>query len=215
MTIASYSDLQAAVSNWIIRADLTERIPEFITLAEAKFNRSLDIRQMESRATLTVDLNASEPQYLDLPDDFQSMRRICLSNVIGRPTIEYLTPTALYEMRFGTFADDTGQPAFFTIIGDEIELAPLPDQAYTIELVYRQIIPALTDSNTTNWLLTLAPDAYLYGALMEASLFMINDDRVSLWAQEYAAVIEGLTSLNFTSDYNAGPLSVRPVGYTP
>lgn len=215
MSIGTYSDLQTAIANWLARADLTARIPEFITLAEAKFNRLLDVRQMEQRSTTTIATNSTDPQYISLPTDFQSMRRVCLSSVTGKPTIEYLTPTALYEMRFGTFADDTGQPTFFTIIGSEMELLPVPDQDYTIEMVYRKVIPALSDSNTTNWLLTMAPDAYLYGSLMEASLFTQNDERVPTWAQMYKGAIDGLTSLNFTSAYNAGPISVRAVGVTP
>ena len=215
MAITSYSELQTAVSNWLARSDLTARIPEFITLTEAKFNRTLEVRQMEQRSTTTVNINSTSPEFISLPTDFQSMRRVCLSSVTGKPTIEYLTPTALYEMRFGTFADDTGQPAFFTVIGSDMELLPVPDQNYTIEMVYRKNIPALSDSNTSNWLLQLAPDAYLYGALLEASIFLQSDERVPLWLQAYNGALDGLTSLNFTSAYNAGPLSVMPVGPTP
>lgn len=215
MSISSYSELQTAVSNWLARSDLTARIPEFIVLAEAKFNRILDVRQMEQRSTATINTASTDPQFISLPTDFQSMRRVCLSSVTGKPTIEYLTPTALYEMRFGTFADDTGQPAFFTIIGSDIELLPVPDSNYTVEMVYRKNIPALSDTNTTNWLLTLAPDAYLYGALLEASMFTQNDERVPLWLQAYRGALDSLTSLNFTSAYNAGPISVMPVGVTP
>lgn len=215
MSISNYSDLKAAVANWLARDTLTDRIPEFIVMAEAKFNRRLDVRQMEQRATTTIDTTSSAPEFITLPSDFQSMRRVCLSSVTGKPTIEYLTPTALYEMRFGTFADDTGQPAFFTIIGSEMELLPVPDQDYTIEMVYRKIIPALSDASDTNWLLTLAPDAYLYGALLEASMFIQSDERVPMWAQAYEGALSGLESLNFTASYNAGPISVMPVGVTP
>jgi hypothetical protein len=215
MAITSYSELKAAVANWLARPDLTDRIPEFIALTEAKFNRRLDVRQMEQRSTATIDTTSTDPQFISLPTDFQSMRRVCLSSVTGKPTIEYLTPTALYQMRFGTFADNSGQPAFFTIIGSNIELLPVPDQNYTIEMVYRQVIAALSDSNTSNWLLQLAPDAYLYGALLEAAIFTQNDERVPLWAQAYKSVIDDITSLNFTSAYNAGPISVMPVGITP
>jgi len=215
MAITSYSELKTAVANWLARSDLTDRIPEFIAIAEAKFNRRLDVRQMEQRSTATINTTSTDPQFISLPSDFQSMRRVCLSSVTGKPTIEYLTPSALYQMRFGTFADNTGQPAFFTLIGSNIELLPVPDQNYTIEMVYRQVIPALSDSNTSNWLLAMAPDAYLYGALLEAAIFTQNDERVPLWAQAYKSVIDDLTSLNFTSAYNAGPISVMPVGITP
>ena len=90
MSISSYSDLKTAVANWMARSDLTNRIPEFITLTEAKFNRNLDVRQMEQRASTTIDTASTSPEFITLPTDFQSMRRICLSSVTGKPTLEFL-----------------------------------------------------------------------------------------------------------------------------
>lgn len=215
MSITSYSELKTAAANWMARDDLTDRIPEFIALSEVRFNRRLNIRQMEQRSTTTIDTASTDPKFITLPSDFQSMRRVCLSNVTGKPTIEYLTPTALYEMRLGTFGDNTGQPAFFSIVGTEIELLPVPDQDYIVEMVYRKVIPALSDSNPSNWLLALAPDAYLAGVLVEAFMFTRDEQRATLWEQRYSAALDDLTSLNFTSDYNAGPISVMSVGVTP
>ncbi len=51
MSISTYAELQTAVGNWLNRADLTARIPEFIELFEARVKRDLRVRQMEKRAT--------------------------------------------------------------------------------------------------------------------------------------------------------------------
>ena len=56
--IVDYASLQSAVIEYLARdqdATLISRIPTFIQLAEAKFNRQLFVRQMEQRATALVD----------------------------------------------------------------------------------------------------------------------------------------------------------------
>ena len=215
MSIATYDDLVTAIGNWLVRSDLSDRIPEFIVLAEAKFNRQLELRQMEQRSTTEVDTTSTAPEFITLPADFNTMRRVCLSSVEGKPSLEYLSPVALYDMRINHFGDDSGQPEFFTIINNEMELLPIPDQDYTVEMVYRKNIPALGSSNQQNWLLTLAPDLYLYGSLREASIYMQNDDRVALWNGAYAAALQELSDLNIAAAFNAGPVTMRVSGPTP
>jgi hypothetical protein len=194
--IASYSDLQTAITEYLARdqdATLIARIPSFIQLFEAKMNRSLFVRQMEARVTALTDPTAGEPEYIALPADFQSMRRIRLSSETGKPLLEFKSTAQLDEYRYQN-ADASGKPLFFTIFGSEIEIAPTPDAIYTVEMVYRQNIPALA-SNSTNWLLTLAPDLYLYGALMEASPYIKNDPRIQVWGTLMASALNDLNEL--------------------
>lgn len=214
MSISSYSELQTAVGNWMARTDLTSRIPEFIALCESKLNRDLSHRKMEQRSQTTVDTSSTSPEFISLPGDFRSMRWIRLSGVTGKPHLDYLSPTALDEMVTAR-GNGTGQPEFFTIVGDEIELCPQPDTNYVIEMMYRKYIPALSSSNTSNWLLTLAPDIYLYGSLLESEQFIGNDDRIPVWKAGYMGAVDGLNKLNITSAFNAGPVTMRPSGVTP
>ncbi|MHC2867982.1 hypothetical protein ACVIYH_009115 [Bradyrhizobium diazoefficiens] len=215
-TITDYTSLQDAVTEYLARdqdTTLIARIPTFVQLAEAKFNRMLFVRQMEARATALTDPNASEPEFIAVPSDFQSMRRIRLSGVTGKPHLSFKSQTAMDEYRYMT-ANAVGQPQFFTIFGSEIELAPTPDAAYTIEMVYRTNIPALA-SNSTNWLLTLAPDLYLYGTLMESAPYMKEDERIQTWALGFSSSLESLNNLGLTSTFNAGPMAIRTSGVTP
>ena len=215
-TITSYATLQTAVTEWLARdqdATLIARIPTFIQLAEAKFNRLLFVRQMEARSTTPTDTSDDEPEFISLPSDFQSMRRIRLSSVDGKPALEFKSGTQLDEYRYGV-SDVTGQPRYFTIFGDEIELCPTPDAEYTIEMVYRKNIPALA-SNDPNWLLTLAPDLYLYGALLESAPYIKEDGRLQTWGAGFSAALDGLNNLGLTSTFNAGPMTVRTSGQTP
>ena len=213
MAISTYTELQSAVSNWLAREDLTSRIPEFIALAEAKLNRELFVRQMETRSTTTCDTSDDEPEFISLPSDFQSMRRIRLSSVTGKPRLTYLSGAQADEYRYGS-SNTSGQPSHFTIMGDEIELIPTPDSNYTVEMVYRKNIPAMA-SNATNWLLTFAPDVYLYGALLESAPYIKEDARLAVWGAGFTSAIEGLNRLGQLSSYNSGPMQMSVSGVTP
>lgn len=213
MSISTYTELQDAVSNWLARNDLTARIPEFIALCEAKLNRMLFVPKMETRVTTSCDTSDDEPEFLSLPTDFQSMRRVRLSSVTGKPRLNFMSQTQLDDYRYST-DNLTGQPIYFTIMGDEMELAPTPNEDFTVEMVYRRNIPALA-SNSTNWLLTAAPDAYLYGALMESAPYIKEDERVAVWATGFATVVSDLNTLGFRNSFDAGPTSISLPGVTP
>jgi hypothetical protein len=213
MSISSYTELQDAVANWLARDELTLRIPEFITLAEAKFNRVLFHPRMETRTTLTVNTLLSDPEYLDLPTDFQTIRMVRLPDETGKPRLQFLSQTQMDDYRYS--ADNvTGTPVYFTIVGDQIELAPTPNEDIDIEVLYRANIPPLAD-NATNWLLTLAPDLYLYGALLEAAPFNRNDARITLWASAVATVLDQLNALAERQSFDSGPTTVSLPGICP
>lgn len=211
--IVDYASLQSAVIEYLARdqdTTLIARIPTFIQLAEAKFNRQLFVRQMEQRATAFVDSGSSEPEFVSLPADFQSMRRVRLSGVTGKPCLAFKSGTQLDEYRFG-ISNIAGQPRYFTVFGDEIELAPTPDAAYTVEMVYRRNVPPLA-VNDPNWLLGLAPDLYLYGALLESAPYIKEDGRIQTWGLGFSSALSDLNTLGLTSTFNAGPMTVNVSG---
>jgi hypothetical protein len=82
-------------------------------------------------------------------------------------------------------------------------------------MVYRKNIPALTASNTTNWLLDLAPDLYLYGVLMESAPYIKEDDRLQIWGLGYSSALDGLNNLGFRQSFDAGPSDITLPGNTP
>jgi hypothetical protein len=213
VSISTYTELQTAVANWLARDDLTARIPEFITLAEAKFNRVLLHPRMETRDTLTVNTLLASPEFLDLPTDFQTMRMVRLPDETGKPRLQFLTQTQMDDYRYST-DNVTGTPVYFTIVGDELELAPTPNEDMDIEILYRGNIPALA-SNSTNWLLTLAPDLYLYGTLLEASPYIQNDERLSVWGSAVATVIDQLNIHGERQSFDSGPTTISLPGICP
>ena len=213
MAITNYTELLSAGANWLARDDLTLRLPEFVTFTEAKLNRVLFVPQMEVRSTATVDINSDEPEFISLPTDFQTMRRVRLSSVLGKPRLNFVTGTQIDDIRFSR-DNMTGQPAYFSIVGTEMELLPTPAEAYTLEMVYRATLPPLA-SNPTNWLLTMAPDLYLYGMLLEAAPYTKEDERVSLWANGFSTVLDNLNTLGNMQSFDSGPSTITLPGITP
>lgn len=191
MSITTYAELQTAVADWLLRTDLTSITPDFITLAEADMQRKLRTYQMETRLSVSYD-----EQFEDLPADWLETVSLYLSDATGPHQVDLISRAEMLERRYNT-ADTGGLPKFYAVAGTQIELFPTPDEAYSGELLYIQKIPVLSVSNTTNWLLTAAPDAYLYGALLQSAPYLKDDERVPMWATAYD---NALTSLQLASD---------------
>lgn len=186
-----------AVQNWLERPDLaTARVQEFIRLAEAHFSRNLYHWRMEKRSETTVG-----ERYVSLPVDFLDLRRL---HIVGKG--RNLVPVASGQMQTmherNNFA--AGEPTHYCLIGGEIELYPQPDENYRLQMTYREPVPALTVNNTTNWLLTEAPDLYLYGALMSAAPYYHHDDRLPTFASLVRAAIDGLNRQSENAGVGAG-----------
>ena len=185
MAINTYSTLQTAVANWLDRNDLTDRIPEFVALAEATFNRVLRLRAME---TTVADATPSGSKEDALPTGYLQMREIHLATT-PVVSLSYITPEIMYRIRAGS---TSGKPNSYTIVGDNILFGPTPDGAYDYSMTYYKAFDALSDAAPTNWLITNAPDLYLYGALLQAEPFLMNDERVALWERGVRQVINDL-----------------------
>lgn len=216
-TITDYDSLVTAATEYLARdqdTTLIARIPTFIQLGEAKLNRVLLHPSMETRSTTTVDTGSDEPEFISLPSDFQSMRRVRLSSVTGKPRLSFMSQTQIDDYRY-SIDNVSDQPIYFAITGNELELAPTPNEDYTIEMVYRANIPALSASNTTNWLLTLAPDLYLYATLLESAPYMKDDGRIAVWGMAFQTVLDQLNTHGMRQSFDSGPSTVSLPGVTP
>lgn len=183
MAITNYSELQTSVANFLARSDLTAQIPDFISIAEARMSRELNARSQEKRATATL---VADDAFVSLPTDLRSVRLVKL-NTSPIEVLEYYTPTKLDELYSSTA---TGKPRAYTIIGTEIKFAPAPDATYTAEIVYMEGVPELSDSNATNIILTRHPDIYLYGALAAASVYLMDDQKTTLYESLFTRAID-------------------------
>ena len=205
MAIGTYAELQIAVANWLDREDLTDRIPEFITLAEARMNRMLRLRLMENKYTASTV--AAQRNYA-LPTGYVQMRNFQINVTPVRP-LQYVTPE-VYDRIWG--GSSSGTPEVYTIIANEIQLGPKPDSIMTMEMLFYKRVTALSGSNTTEQMLTENPDIYLYGALMEAEPFIMNDERVGLWAQGFSQAVQALQEQDNKDRHSGSALRVMNMG---
>lgn len=199
MAITDYASLQTTLASWLHRADMTAQIPDFIVLAEAKLSSDLVARPMETRVNMAV---TGGNAYVTLPTDMLEMVRLTLQT----DPIVTLKYASADELTADFPTSTTGRPTVFAVIGSQVQLAPAPDSNYTLELVYRQKIPALTSGNTTNWLISSFPNAYLYGALCAAQPFIANDVRLPTFQALYREAVDGINSIDW---YSGSTMRVR------
>jgi hypothetical protein len=201
MALNTYTNLLASLASALHRNDLTSVLPDCVTLAEDKFNKRLRIRAMENRQTADV---ASE--YIALPTGYLALRNLQV-NSTPRALLEYAAPEWLDRLYPDTTS--TGEPKFYTLVGGSIQLAPVPDGTYTIEIDFYKKWDIATDG--TNWLLTNAPRTYYYGALMEAAAFLVNDKRIPVWSALLEKALQEVEEADSKDDYPAGgTLMMRP-----
>ena len=213
MAISTYAELQTAVANWLDRDDLTDRIPEFITLAEAKMNRRLRISLMENIST-AISTVGGQRDY-SLPTGFNGMREFHLTTNPLTP-LSYLTPEMMNRMWAGS---TSGKPRAFTLFSDggtrKIKLGPAPDVVYTTSMLYLKKIDNLSVANPTETMLTENPDIYLYGALLEAEPFLMNDGRIQTWGSLLLEAAKALQERDTFDRHSGSELRVMNTGGYP
>ena len=208
MALGTFTELKDSIADWLDRSDLTDRIPDFITLAEARINRDLRIRPMEVRSIMET---TSGQRYFNLPGGYLQMRNMQMNTNPITP-LEYITPEMLDRL-YGS--DTNGKPRAYTLIGDEIQLAPIPDSDYTVEMAFYEKFTPLGDgasgTTTSNWLTLNAPDVLLYGALLEAEPFIKNDERVNLWINAYNSAITRIQDSNARDRHSGSAMRIRNI----
>ena len=206
MAITTYAELKSSIANWLNRDDLTSVIPDFISLTEAGINRDLRHYKMINRVDATLD-----SRYVQMPADWlETVRFGITSGTTYR--LELVSRDDMLEYRQNT-SDVAGIPKFYANIGDTIEVFPTPAAEYQMQLQYYAKTPALSDSNTDNWLLSDAPDIYLYGALVQAAPYLNDDARVQTWAALYSAAIQSLQKASDDTRFAGSGLRMRVTSY--
>jgi hypothetical protein len=200
MALATYTDLQTQIANFLARDDLTAYIPDFITLFECAAARKLKVRLQESTTTLTPTSGVAT-----LPTDYLGYRRVTWT---GTPIHElnYVAPP-IYSNDLNVTA---GIPINFTIEGSSLRVDPSNDTALTFD--YFQKTPAL--SGTLNWLYTAYPDLYLFGSLVEANAFNKGQafDAASVWKQRRDEIFQEIAMVDFNERQG---MAIRTYGLTP
>lgn len=189
MALSTYAGLQAAVLAWAERtgdSTASDKLADCVVLVESRLNNLPDFRvlEMEDDETLTLSSGSA-----NLPSNFLSVKRVT-ANTDPTQVLEYAEPGWFQEAYPSTATDDDCK--FYTVVGNGGTLTLRSKSSATLELVYFEKIPALA-SNDPNWLLTKAPNVYLYGTLLELAL-ALGHDEADRWGALFTSAVNTLIS---------------------
>jgi hypothetical protein len=187
MAITNNAELQTAIANYLHRADLTAAIPDFISIAESKLNRRLRIRAMENLETGTV------ASAIALPAGFLAMKALTVTSGGTTYPLTYITPNEI--------VGDTATARYYSIIGDDLYFEPV-GAGETYSLLYYKKFNLV--SVGSNWLISNAPEVYLYASLLEASPYIQDPAKIQVWGTLLEQALAQLESADNADRYGSG-----------
>jgi hypothetical protein len=160
-----------------------DQLPSLINLAERQLANSVKLLGFVSVVTDTMTIGQS---VIPKPDRWRDTISINFGVGATQVRTQLFLRSYEYIRTFHPDEDLTGQPKFYAeydyfnwLIG------PSADFAYPFEVNYWEL-PALLDAaNQTNWTTDFAPNAILHGALLQATPFLKNDERIAVWQGIY------------------------------
>ena len=194
--VMTYDSLVDDISTYLERTDQAtlEKIPTFIMLAEQviaseiKFLGNLTVQQSTMTATQPI---------IDKPARWH--KTVSMNVVVAGERQPILLRKYEYLREYWPDATQTGVPKFYCDYDYTHWLvAPTPASSYTFEVLYYERIQPLDSSNQTNWFTIYAPQALLYGTLLQAMPFLKNDERMPMWQAQYDKIINTLKSEDLT-----------------
>lgn len=199
MSIASYSELQTAVGNWLNRSDLTSIIPDFIMLGERRIYRDLRIRAMETALNSAISSGV-----LSVPSDYIDLKS---ARIDGTPVQALKRTSVDYIYHKYPTRSSSGRPVFIARESSNFIFGPYPDSNYTVKGIYYARLTALSVSNTTNWFTINAPDILLWASLCAAEPYLKNDSRLVLWQSHYELTKNEIQREDDKENHSGSPLA--------
>ena len=189
----TYATLKTAIQNYTDNTETTfvATLDTFIKTVEDRILTSVDLEYFRKNATASM---TSSNQYLAVPSDFLSSFSISIINSSSKEFL--LQKDVNFVQEFNPNSSTTGTPRYYARFDNSnFIVAPTPDANYVTEVHYYYRPTSLTsgsDSGTT-WLSTNAPNALLYGCLVEAYTFMKGEqDVMAMYDKRFAESLSRL-----------------------
>jgi len=190
-----YTSLKESANDWMHRADLSDKMDLFIDLFEAHANVALRVPEMEQRSTTTPT-----DEYVAFPTGFLELRNIQI-NTTPPKLLEYAPPQKIDALRL-----TGGNPQYYTVVGNQFQINPSASGS-EVEISFYREIPALSLTNTTNWLIDGYENYYLMGVVYNAMLYAADPRYAAIEGQLRG--IESIINMRGRGkNYGTGPLSV-------
>ena len=209
--ISTYDELKTAIAAWLARSDLTSNLDDFIDLCESRISyggtapfeseplRILGTEQANEDITISSQTTA-------LPTGFLEARSLYLDTSI-KTDLDYLAPDRFWLSDIAA-SNNASTPSIYTIQGNNLIVAPAPDETYTGKISYFKKLDPLDGTNTTNWVITNYPNIYLYGSLFEGTLYIKDYEEADRWFALYKSAIDGVNDQDRTTRHSGSNLRV-------
>jgi hypothetical protein len=188
--VMTYDSLVADIESYLERTDAAtvDKIPTFIMLAEQQI-----ATQIKFLGNLTVNNSTMVTGNPVIAKPARWHKSVSLNVTVGSVRQAVLLRKYEYIREYWPDATLTGVPQFYCDYDYEHWLVgPTPADDYTFEVLYYERVQPLDSSNQTNWFTEYAPQALLYGSLLQAMPFLKNDERIPMWRAEYDIVLSSL-----------------------
>ena len=188
--VMTYSSLVADISSYLERTDQAtlEKIPTFIMLAEQVI--AAEIKFLGNLTPMTSTMVANQA-VIDKPARWH--KTVSMNVTVGGVRQPVFLRTYEYLREYWPDPTQTDAPKYYADYDyTHWLIAPTPDDDYNFEVLYYERIQPLDSSNQTNWFTIYAPQALLYGTLLQAMPFLKNDERIPMWQAQYDKIMQVL-----------------------
>lgn len=169
-----------------------EQLPRLINMAERRIARDLKIQGFIVPVTTTFSAGVSTYQK---PDRWRDTISMFVTDPVSNNQVPVFTRSYEYCRNYWPNDTQTGQPEFYADYDyTHWLIVPTPDVTYSAEILYYELPVLLDSTQQTNWLTEYAPNLLLYGALLEATPFLKNDERITTWQNYYQSAANALNT---------------------
>jgi hypothetical protein len=188
--VMTYDSLVADIESYLERNDTAtvQKIPTFIMLAEQIISAEI---KFLGNLTVNTSTMVANTAIIDKPARWR--KTVSMNVTVAGERNPVLLRKYEYLREYWPDPAQTEVPKFYCDYDYTHWLvAPTPDAAYNFEVIYYERPQPLDSSNQSNWFTQYAPQALLYGALLQAMPFLKNDARTAMWQQQYDLIMATL-----------------------
>jgi hypothetical protein len=202
MSLSTYAELTTAIGTWEERTFSATETDQFIRLTEAKADRKL---RQDFRRRTSATINTDSSGVGTLPAGFVGMTSL-VRDVLGSVPLKQVSWDALVLRNPYEIGDDAG---VYAINGTTLMVAPVTDDDFIAQ--FSSTLTGLSGSETTNWLLTLAPDYYLFGCQAAASAFLKDYPTAMMLQAQADSILDELVSQGNVAEYGNAEMTLDMV----
>jgi hypothetical protein len=180
--VLTYDSLTSSVLQYLERSDaaVIDAIPTFITLCEFEIAQQIKTLGQQQVVESTMNVNNA---IIPKPARWRKTVSFNVTGSSGTPSPVYVRKYE-YLLNYNT-GGTTGLPLYYSDYDyDHWLVSPTPDDDYPFQVLFYERLQPLSSANQTNWLTQNAPNAMLYGTLLQAMPFLKNDQR-TIFQQKY------------------------------